>query len=98
MHLFSQAWSCHPTFVFSTILCQEMPSLKRIKISMEKSFLAQKNMVIILAGNHDEGDEGHKILEEKREKQLHGSQQQQRVVFRLRSKTSLQHQNKVVEC
>ena len=68
-----------------------MPSLKRIKISMEKSFLAQKNMVIILAGNHDEGDEGHKILDEKREKQ-------QRAVFRLRSKTSLQHQNKVVEC
>ena len=67
-----------------------MPSLKRIKISMEKSFLAQKNMVIILAGNHDEVDEGHKILEEKREKQLHGSQQHQKVVFRLRSKTSLQ--------
>ena len=67
-----------------------MPSLKRIKISMEKSFLAQKNMVIILAGNHDEGDEGHTILEEKREKQLHDSQQQQKVVFRLRSKTSLQ--------
>ena len=45
-----------------------MPSLKRIKISMEKSFLAQKNMVIILAGNLDEGDEGHKILEAKKGK------------------------------
>ena len=52
---------------------------------MEKSFLAQKNMVIILAGNCDGDDEGHKILKEKREKQMYGSQQQQKVVFRLRS-------------